>query len=149
MPGLSYINSSLRPIVNGQFINWTLSSLDIGRTMTIKLRAGVKSDRRIYVNYVSVSTGFNDSRLEAKNYTRFEAYYEPLPGNLNIPPYWVNATGNFNVTPIKAGWGAWKPAPCFNLSNPESVDCFEMIDEYYNELDRNLASCCASNYEVP
>lgn len=148
-PGLSFIDSSLRPIVNGQYVNWTLSSLDVGRTMTIKLRAGIKSDRRIYVNYVSVSAGFNDTRLEAKNYTRFEAYYDPLPGSLNVPPYLVNATGNFNATPIKAEWGSWKPAPCFNMSNPESMDCFQMIDEYYSELERNLASCCASNYEVP
>ncbi len=146
--GLTFINSSIRPEVNSQIINWTIPSLDISRTLTIKLRAKVVDGRQWYVNLVSARANYKDTVLEAKNYTRFEAYYQPLPCCPKLPPDWINSTGRFNVTPIKAEWGAWKPAPCFNVST-EDKDCFAEIEEYYNELDQGLSSCCASNYEVP
>ena len=146
--GLTFINSSIRPEVNGQIINWTIPSLDTSRSLTIKLRAKVVDGRQWYVNLVSARANYKDTVLEAKNYTRFEAYYQPLPCCPKLPLDWINSTGRFNVTPIKAEWGAWKPAPCFNVST-EDKDCFAEIEEYYNELDQGLSSCCASNYEVP
>jgi uncharacterized repeat protein (TIGR01451 family) len=146
--GLRFTNSSIRPEVNGQIINWTIPALAISRTLTIKLRAKVEDGRQWYVNLVSARAKYKDTVLEANNFTKFEAYYQPLPCCPKLPPDWINSTGSFNVTPIMAEWGAWKPAPCFNVST-EDIDCFAEIDEYYNELDRNLSSCCASNYEVP
>ncbi len=147
-PGLRFIESSLRAEVEGQFINWTISSLDIGRTMTIKLRARVESGRQIYANYVSVSTGYNDTRIEAENHTLFEAYYQPLPCCPGLPSEWINLSSSYNAAPINAEWGIWEPSPCFNVSTGD-IDCFREQKEYYDELDRSLSSCCASNYEVP
>lgn len=146
--GLTFINSSIRPEVNGQIINWTIPALDISRTLTIKLRAKVVDGQQWYVNVVSAKAMYKDTALEANNFTRFEAYYQPLPCCPRLPPDWINPTGSFNVTPIIADWGAWKPSPCFNVST-ENIDCFADLDEYYNDLDRNLSSCCASNYEIP
>jgi len=146
--GLSFIDSSQRAEVDGQFINWTISSLDIGRTMTIKLRARVENGRQIYDNYVSVSTGYNDTRIEAENHTLFEAYYQPLSCCPELPSEWNYWSSGLNATPTNAEWGSWKPAPCFNLST-EVIDCFVEREKYYDELDRNLSSCCASNYDVP
>jgi len=146
--GLSFIDSSQRAEVDGQFINWTISSLDIGRTMTIKLRARVENGLQIYDNYVSVSTGYNDTRIEAENHTLFEAFYQPLSCCPELPPEWNNWSTSLNATLINAEWGSWKPAPCFNVST-EVIDCFVEQEKYYDELDRNLSSCCASNYDVP
>jgi uncharacterized repeat protein (TIGR01451 family) len=146
--GLTFINSSIRPEVNGQIINWTIPALDISRTLTIKLRAKVVDGQQWYVNVVSAKAMYKDTALETNNFTRFEAYYQPLPCCPRLPPDGINSTGSFNVTQIMADWSAWKPSPCFNLST-ENIDCFANIDEYYNELDRNLSSCCASNYETP
>jgi uncharacterized repeat protein (TIGR01451 family) len=147
-PGLSFIDSSQRPEVDGQFINWTISSLDIGRTMTIKLRARVENGRQIYDNYVSVSTGYNDTRIEAENHTLFEAYYQPLSCCPELPIEWNYWSSGSNATLINAEWGSWKPAPCFNVST-EVIDCFLEQEKYYDELERNLSSCCASNYDIP
>jgi len=146
--GLSFIDSSQRAEVDGQFINWTISSLDIGRTMTIKLRARVENGRQIYDNYVRVSTGYNETRTEAENHTLFEAYYQPLSCCPELPPEWNYWSSGLNGTPTNAEWGSWKPSPCFNLST-EVIDCFVEREKYYDELDQNLSSCCASNYDVP
>jgi uncharacterized repeat protein (TIGR01451 family) len=51
--GLRFTNSSIRPEVNGQIINWTIPALAISRTLTIKLRAKVEDGRQWYVNLVS------------------------------------------------------------------------------------------------
>lgn len=147
-PGLSFIDSSQRAEVDGQFINWTISSLDIGRTITIKLRARVENGRQIYDNYVRVSTGYNESRIEAENHTLFEAYYQPLSCCPELPPEWNYWSYGLNATPTNAEWGSWKPSPCFNLST-EVIDCSVEQEKYYDELDQNLSSCCASNYDIP
>jgi uncharacterized repeat protein (TIGR01451 family) len=141
--GLGFINSSLRPEVNGQFINWTISTLEISRTLTIKLHARVKGDHQIYTNIVGVTAAAKDMRIEAKNSTRFEAYYSPLPC---CPGQELLRMGN--VTPIRPYWGAWKPSPCFNVTTGD-IDGAKEIEKYYDELERNFTSCCASNYEIP
>ncbi|MFZ3094320.1 MAG: hypothetical protein WA127_10965, partial [Methanothrix sp.] len=107
--GLSFIDSSQRAEVDGQFINWTISSLDIGRTMTIKLRARVENGRQIYDNYVRVSTGYNETRIEAENHTLFEAYYQPLSCCPELPSEWNYWSSGLNGTPTNAEWGSWKP----------------------------------------
>lgn len=146
--GLSFINSSIRAKVNGQIINWSIPTLDIGRTLTIKMRAKVDGGRRYYKNIVSVKGVSKDRVVEANNSTSFEAYYLPLPG---IPraDLEINTPELSSVTSIERYWGDWNPSPCFNMTS-NMTECSQEMDSYYDELEKNMtADTCASNYNVP
>jgi uncharacterized repeat protein (TIGR01451 family) len=150
--GLLFINSSIRAKANGQIINWTIPSLDIGRMLTIKMMAKADGVREYYTNVVSVRAAYQESILEASNSTTFETYYQPLPccptmdGGADSK---INATSIFNATSVDGYWGEWKPSPCFNISS-NMTECSCQVDAYYDELEKNMTkSCCASNYEVP
>ncbi|VVB71133.1 Uncharacterised protein [uncultured archaeon] len=146
--GLTFINASIKPKINGQIINWTIPSLEIGRKLTIKLRARVDPGRRFYRNTVSASGTSKDGIVDASNFTVFEAYYQPLPCCLGAD-IGLNESKLLNETPVIGDWGLWKPAPCFNVST-DNIDCARMIEEYYDELEKNMTECsCASNYGVP
>lgn len=152
--GCSYINSSIRAKTNGSMVNWTLPSLDIGRTLTIKMRAKVDGGRTYYTNTVQVRAAYKESIVLAKNSTTFEAYYQPLPccpevGTGADADSKINATSLFNATPVKGYWGTWNPSPCFNITG-NMTECSAQSDAYYDELEKDAALCsCASNYEVP
>ena len=146
--GLMFINSSIRPEVNGQIINWTIPALDISRTLTIKLRARVEDGRQLYVNVVSAKAMYKDTALEAKNITRFEAYYQPLPCCPGMDER-INVTNLFNVSQMQRNWGGWKPPACYNMTG-NATDCYQEIEDYYDELDQGISkTCCASSYEMP
>ena len=154
--GCSYINSSIRAKTNGSMVNWTLPSLDIGRTLTIKMRAKVDGGRAYYTNKVSVRAVSKESIVLAKNSTTFEAYYQPLPccpevgtGADTGADSKINATSLFNATPVKGYWGAWNPPPGFNITG-NMTECSAESEAYYDEMEKDAALCsCASNYEVP
>ena len=154
--GCSYINSSIRAKTNGSMVNWTLPSLDIGRTLTIKMRAKVDGARAYYTNTVQVRAVCREKIVLAKNSTTFEAYYQPLPccpevgtGADTGADSKINATRLFNATPVKGYWGAWNPSPCFNITG-NMTECSAESEAYYDELEKNAILCsCASNYEVP
>ena len=150
--GCSYINSSIRAKTNGSMVNWTLPSLDIGRTLTIKMRAKLDGARAYYTNNVRVRAAYKESIVEAKNSTTFEAYYQPLPCCPEVgagADNKINATRLFNATPVKGYWGAWNPSPCFNITG-NMTECSAESEAYYDELEKNAVLCsCASNYEVP
>ncbi|MBN1234794.1 MAG: DUF11 domain-containing protein, partial [Methanotrichaceae archaeon] len=154
--GLLFINSSIRAKVNGQMVNWTIPSLDIGRMLTIKMMAKVDGEREYYTNMVSVRAAYQISILEARNSTTFAAYYQPLlccPGvDLGVDAgadSKINATSIFNATTSEGYWGEWKPSPCFNIT-ANMTECSCEADAYYDELEKDMAqSCCASNYGVP
>ncbi|MDD1750837.1 MAG: DUF11 domain-containing protein [Methanothrix sp.] len=152
--GCSFINSSIRAKANGRMINWTIPSLDIGRMLTIKMRAKVDGGQGYYTNIVSVRATCKESILEASNSTTFEAYYQPLPCCLGVgtgadADNRINATSLFNATPVIGYWGEWNPSPGFNITG-NMTECSCEADAYYDELEKNpTKSCCASNYEVP
>jgi uncharacterized repeat protein (TIGR01451 family) len=152
--GCSYINSSIRAKNNGSMVNWTLPSLDIGRTLTIKMRARVDGGRSYYTNTVMVRAAYKESIVEARNSTTFEAYYQPLPCCPGVETSVgadnkLNTTGLFNATPVTGYWGVWKPSPCFNISG-NMTECSAESDAYYDEMEKDAGLCsCASNYEVP
>ena len=119
--GSTFINSSIRAEGQRQIINWTIPALDIGRTLTIKLRAKVVDGQQWYVNMVSARASYKETILEANNFTTFEAYYQPLPCCPGVDTgaeadSKINATSIFNATPVKGYWGAWNPSPCFNIT---------------------------------
>jgi len=150
--GLDYINSSIRPKAKGQMINWSIPSLEISRTLTIKLRARINSSHEEsgsggYVNFVRVRTVSGESILEAVSSLFFEAFYQPLPccpANAKA----ANASAIFKAAVVRDNWGDWNPSPCFAL-NGSMTECSALRDEYYDELEKNMTQCCASNYEVP
>ncbi|MCK9564753.1 MAG: DUF11 domain-containing protein [Methanothrix sp.] len=152
--GCSYINSSIRAKTNGSMVNWTLPSLDIGRTLTIKMRAKVDGGRAYYTNTVRVRAVSKENMVEARNSTTFEAYYQPLPCCLGVDgsadaDNKINTTSIFNITPVTGYWGVWNPSPCFNLTG-NMTECSAESEAYYDELEKDAALCsCASNYEVP
>jgi len=152
--GCSFINSSIRGKANGIMVNWTLPSLDIGRTLTIKMRARVDGGRAYFTNTVRVRAAYKESIVEARNSTTFEAYYQPLPccpgvGTGADADSKINATSLFNATPVIGYWGAWNPSPCFNITG-NMTECSAESEAYYDELEKDAALCsCASNYEVP
>jgi len=152
--GCSFINSSIRAKTNGSMVNWTIPSLDIGRKLTIKMRAKVDGGRAYYTNRVMVRAVCKGEIVEARNATTFEAYYQPLPccqgedGSADADNK-INTTSLFNTTPTFGYWGSWKPSPCFNISG-NITECAAESEAYYNEMEKEAGLCsCASNYEVP
>lgn len=131
-------------------VNWSIPPLDIGRTLTIKMRAKVEGERAYYTNTVSVRAVCKESILEAGNSTTFAAYYQPLPCCPGVDADGkINATRLFNVTPVIGNWGEWNPSPCFNITG-NMTECSSEADAYYDELEKNMTACsCASNYDVP
>ncbi len=152
--GCSFINSSIRAKTNGSMVNWTIPSLDIGRTLTIKMRAKIDGERVYYTNTVRVRAVCKETIVEARNATTFEAYYQPLPCCLGIndsadADNKINTTSLFNTTPTVGYWGSWKPAPCFDISG-NMTECSAQSEAYYDEMEKDASLCsCASNYEVP
>ena len=152
--GCSFINSSIRAKTNGSMVNWTIPSLDIGRKLTIKMRAKVDSNQTYYTNKVMVRAVCKGEIVEARNATTFEAYYQPLPcclgedGSADADNK-INTTSLFNITPTVGYWGSWKPSPCFNITG-NLTECSAMSEAYYDEMEKNAGLCsCASNYEIP
>lgn len=130
--GCSYINSSIRAKTNGSMVNWTIPSLDVGRKLTIKMRAKVDGSSTYYTNTVSVTAVCKDKIAEARNSTTFEAFYEPLPccpgeNDSSIADNKINMTSLFNITPTLGYWGSWSPSPCFNITG-NITECSAEVD---------------------
>ncbi|NPV62481.1 MAG: DUF11 domain-containing protein [Methanotrichaceae archaeon] len=135
--GMTFFNSSIRPTVRGQNISWNIMSLDVSRTLTIKLRVTVNETARRYVNLVNVTALNKEEVLSAANSTslipaEFICCQQDMvrPGALG----YSNATEKNWTEP---GWGLWRPAGCFNVSAGEFEDCYKAIDDYYRQLDEN------------
>jgi len=139
--GLEFINSSIRPRVSGRTVNWSIPSLDIGRTLSIKLRAKVDGGRAFYDNWAIARTVYEGSLLQAECSLLLDASYQPL----SCCPA-ANASHAFKA--VRDNWGEWNPPPCFAI-NGSMMECPAMRDVYYDELERNISDCCASNYDVP
>jgi uncharacterized repeat protein (TIGR01451 family) len=145
--GCIFINSSIRPKVNGQTINWTIPSLDISRTLTIKMWAKIEGERNYYTNFVTVKATCKEVLLVANNSTTFESLYQPLPCCLNDVNA-INITAMLNNT-TRGYWGEWNPPKSFDIAS-NFTDCACQADEYYDALESNMTKiCCASNYDVP
>lgn len=145
--GCSFINSSLRAKANGQMINWTIPSLDISRSLTIKMWAKIDGERSLYTNFVTVRATCKEVILQASNSTAFETLYQPLPCCLNEINA-INVTAMLNNT-TRGYWGEWNPPETFNIAT-NFTDCACRSDEYYDAMEANMTKiCCASNYEVP
>jgi uncharacterized repeat protein (TIGR01451 family) len=135
--GLSFINSSIRPKAEGRNISWTIPSLDISRTLTIKLRAKVNDIYKRYRNEVDVTASYEEEVLSATNSTIF------LPDSMPcclVRPFPPGALGYSNATEkawTEKGWGSWSPGRCIGINSSSGEDCFKAIDEYYRELDEN------------
>ena len=144
--GMTFINSSLRPDINGQFVNWTIPALDIGKTLTIKLRTNIENDRYPYRNAVEVTAQYNGHILTASNSTSSTPYIPPygfVPASLKTA-YPANVSNNSTV---KGHWGEWNPPAYFNMTS-RAPNCFKEIDDYYNDLDKIQSEGC-SPYDVP
>lgn len=146
--GMIFISSSLRPEISGRIINWTVPSLDIGRRLTIKLRAQSEDNSRPYTNIATVTAQYNGHTLTASNFTSFTPNYLPCCFG-RYPKEVAYLAKVFNTSIVQGQWGEWRPSPCFNVTSNET-DCFRAIDDYYNDLDKSESECCAaSSYEVP
>lgn len=144
--GLAFINSSIRPEIEEQIINWHIPSLDVSRTITIKLMAEVKNNSYPLINRVGVQAQYQDRILTANNSTKVDLDYLSCCPSIGQS---TNLTGIFEANKIQGSWDDWKPSSCFNLTS-ETKDCFEQMEDYYSALDK--AACltdCASPYEVP
>lgn len=147
--GMRFINSSIRPKVSGQRVSWIIPSLEISRTLCIKLRARVNETYRRYVNKVNVTAIYEEEVLNAANSTSF------LPNDMPcclVRPYPPGDLGYTNETEnawTAKGWGEWMPAKCINASS-EVTDCFKEIDDYYDRLEKDSSSPCPiSSYDFP
>jgi len=144
--GMIFINSSLRPDINGQFVNWTIPTLDIGKTLTIKLMTNIENDRYPYRNAVEVTAQYNGHILTASNSTYSTPYYPPY-GFIPAPQKVANLSKVYNNSTVHGHWGDWNPPACYNMTS-KAPNCFKEIDEYYNDLDKMDSDGC-SPYEVP
>lgn len=143
--GLIFLNSSMRPEINGRIIRWTMPGLEIGKTQTIKLYTRVREDMGYpFVNSVSAEGRYLDQVAVASNFTRVDmGYYLPINPVSNF-----EMARPFGVFPERMLWGEWQPSPCFNMTS-WTPSAYQMIEEYYDKLDKATVGYGSSPYEVP
>jgi uncharacterized repeat protein (TIGR01451 family) len=145
MPGgLIFLNSSMRPEINGQIIRWTVVGLESGRTLNLKLYARLREDIGYpFVNRVIVEGRYLDRVAVASNYTSVNQGYLPVsPGP--VP----ELARVFDIFPNKGYWGDWRPSPCFNMTLWIPT-AYQEIENYYDRLDKAALGENSSPYEVP
>lgn len=130
---LLFFNSSQRPEVNGQWINWTIPSLEIGRTRSIELRAKFVEGNEGFSNAVNVTAFYAGGVVTAEDAVSFHPdWLFCCPGK----PEKIEANASAIQTEISSS--QWKPGDCMNITymnvTSQGMDCMGEMDEYYDQL---------------
>lgn len=121
-PGLVFINSSLRPEVEGSQVTWTILSLPIGGKLTIDLWTGVGGPAQR--NIVTVAADYDGGEVTAEGSC---ALITPWPYlRPDVLFVFENETeADENVSEIV---GLWSPPP-WNLTHDGIGCCFDVLED--------------------
>ncbi len=121
-PGLVFINSSLRPEIEGGLLTWTILSLPIGGKLTIDLWTGLKGSAQI--NVVAVTADYDGGVVRAENSC------VAIPSGLYLGPEVQFVSENETETEDNATLKGelWSP-PDWNLTSDSVVCCVGVSED--------------------
>lgn len=127
--GLAFINSSLRPEIDGQNVRWRLLSMPIGGVRTIDLQARWDPAHPAVINEVEAGGYFGNQTITAEAFCAFPCGHECLQSEHEL-----NVSGN------SAGFqgGQWKPSPCMEVAANLSV-C--TLEDGYSDYEGKIVEC--------
>jgi uncharacterized repeat protein (TIGR01451 family) len=133
--GLSFINSSIRPDVDGQNISWHLLSLPIGTTQTIDLQASWDTSRPSVVNDAEAVGYYGDQKVNARASCHLPCRSSP------------KTLSRIFVVPSALKEEQWQPLPCMEIGASDSnlSVCFPEGDysrDYCDPEARTVACHC-------
>jgi uncharacterized repeat protein (TIGR01451 family) len=109
--GLTFINSSLRPEVDGQNVLWRLLSLPIGGTRTIDLHARWNDSYPAVLNEVDAAGYYGNRSVTSKASCTFPGWHE-CPQDMRKAEG-LKAKGSKNAAVFPGD--PWKPSPCMDV----------------------------------
>ncbi len=122
----TFISSTLRPIVQGRIVSWTLQALPPGETTIIDLKISLESISPAVINRVQAVARYQNRTILAE---AASSPYDTIDG----------MTTNESIKLEDATtYGDWKPPSCFYL-NSSMTGCGTEIDDYYNNLSDNCS----------
>lgn len=146
-PGLSFVNSSIRPEVVGQNISWHLLSLPIGATQTIDLQAYWDKTHPSVVNNAEAVGYYGDQKVSARASCYFPCSSSP------------KTLSRISAMPSALKGEVWQPLPCMEIGAPDSnlsvcfpeddyyIDDYQMddypMDDYYDHEAGTVACHCS------
>lgn len=128
-PGLTFINSSLRPRVDGQKVRWSLLSLSIGETRTVELQVQWDDDHPAVMNEVEAVGHCADQAVTARAVCAIPCLYN------------CRQTGRESRALEEAvafEGGQWRPSPCMGATSNLSP-C--LLAEDYSEFESRSVDC--------
>ncbi len=114
--GLTFINSSLRPEVDGQNILWRLLSLPIGETKTLDIQTRWDDSHPEVLNEVEALGYYGNQTITAKAGCAFPDLYR-------CPLYECKAKDSKMASSSQGN--TWKPSPCMGIEANLSGCLFE------------------------
>ncbi len=135
--GLAFVNSSLRPEVDGQNVLWRLLSMPIGGTRTIDLQARWNDSYSAVLNEVDAVGYYGNRSITAKASCPFSDWH-------TCTQYERKAEGlKAEGSKKAAGFlgGPWKPSPCMGVE--ANLSCC-LPEDFCNDLERTSVGCSCS-----
>jgi uncharacterized repeat protein (TIGR01451 family) len=130
--GLTFIDSSLRPEVDGQNVLWRLLSLPIGGTRTIDLQARWNDSYQVVLNEVEAVGYYGNRPVTAKASCTFSGWHE-CSQDVRRAKGSKSAAG-FTGDP-------WKPLPCMGVE--ANLSCCLPVD-FCSDWEGTSFSCSCS-----
>lgn len=124
--GLTYVDSSMRPKINGQSVVWQILSLPMGETVTIDLQAGWNAARPAVINEANALGYYSNRTITAEAACAFPGgYFSPkiesgMQALANAsgfqsgqwrPPSWVDASANLSGCSLDEDCSSQKGSP--------------------------------------
>lgn len=129
--GATFLSSTLKPVVQGRLISWSLLALPSGDKQTIDLKAWLEDVSPAAINRVKVLATYQNRSLTASSEATPYKIYETLEEEKKME----NETAQISST------GEWKPSACMNINRSIPCDCEKEIDDYYDNLDECRSDC--------
>ncbi|MCX8206638.1 MAG: DUF11 domain-containing protein [Methanothrix sp.] len=123
--GLEMINSTLRPLIEGRCINWSIPLLEISRRMEIRLFASMDPEMEVFENHVNVTARAERVDVSAEASVRFDREWLSCC---------IDGTAE-NLTAENLTLVLPESYSCIGI-NRSFEDCEGAIDEIYDEMDK-------------
>lgn len=124
--GLEMINATLRPVIEGRCINWSIPVLEISRRMEIRMFASMEPEMDIFENRVNVTARAERVDVSAEASARFNREWLSccIIGNTS-----KNLTLENQTLLLPESYS------CLGI-NGSCEDCEGAIDELYKEMEK-------------
>jgi uncharacterized repeat protein (TIGR01451 family) len=130
--GATFLGSTLKPVVQGRLVSWSLLALPAGEKQTIDLKAWLEDVSPSTINKVKAIATYQNRTLTASSESSPYKIYETLE----------EKEEKENETTQISSNGEWKPPSCMAIGTNQSIcDCEKDIDDYYNSLDDCQSDC--------